>query len=143
MRKSLQLLMLIVVAGALLSGCGGGGIPQAPGNNGTGNPLPSVTSLSPASATAGGAAFTLTVSGSNFVSGAIVKWVGTSLSTTFISATSLTATVPAPDLSATGTADVIVTNPTPGGGSSVAKTFNINNPAPTVTSLSQTSTNVG
>ncbi len=91
----------------------------------------------------GGAAFTLTVTGTNFVSGSVVQWAGTALTTTFVSATSLTASVPASDLTTTGTLDVIVINPTPGGGNSVAKTFSINNPAPVASSLSQTSANVG
>src|SRR5205823_3263599 len=40
------------------------------------NPVPSITSLSPASATAGAAAFTLTVNGTGFVSGSVVNWNG-------------------------------------------------------------------
>src|ERR1051325_3755582 len=143
MRNSLQLLMLSVLAGILFSGCGGGGSTPPPNGNGNGNPLPSVTSISPSSATAGEASFTLTVTGSNFVSGSVVNWAGTALTTTFVSSTSLTAPVPASDLSTAGTAQVIVTNPAPGGGTSTAKIFNINNPAPIVTSLSQTSADVG
>src|ERR1700687_2058138 len=37
-------------------------------------PTPAITSLSPASVPAGGPAFTLTVNGSNFLSGATVTW---------------------------------------------------------------------
>jgi len=40
------------------------------------NPVPVLTTLVPSSGTAGGAAFTLTVNGSNFVSGATVRWNG-------------------------------------------------------------------
>ena len=54
-----------------------------------------ITGLSPASATPGGAAFTLTVNGSGFISGDTVKWAGTALTTTFVNATQLTAAVPA------------------------------------------------
>ena len=143
MRNSLQLLMLSVLAGILLSGCGGGGSTPPPNGNGNGNPLPSVTSISPSSATVGEASFTLTVTGSNFVSGSVVNWAGTALTTTFVSSTSLTASIPASNLSTAGTAQVIVTNPAPGGGTSTAKIFNINNPAPVVASLSQTSADVG
>jgi len=135
--------MLSVLTGILLSGCGGGGSAPPPNGNGNGNPLPSVSSISPSSALAGGASFTLTVTGSNFVSGSLVNWAGTALTTTFGSSTSLTASVPASNLSTAGTAQVTVTNPTPGGGTSAAKNFDINNPAPVVASLSQTSADVG
>jgi hypothetical protein len=143
MRNSLHWLMLSVLVGTLLSGCGGGGSAPPPNGNGTGNPLPSVSSISPSSAIAGGAPFTLTVTGSNFVSGSVVNWAGTALTTTFGSSTSLSASVPASNLSTAGTAQIAVTNPTPGGGTSAAKNFDINNPAPVVASLSQTSTDVG
>jgi hypothetical protein len=92
------------------------------------NPVPALTSLSPSSATAGGAAFTLTVNGVNFVSGATVRWNGTERTTTYGSATQLTATIPAADIVAAGTAQVTVFNPAPGGGASNALTFTINPP---------------
>src|SRR5665213_2095953 len=53
-----------------------------------------LTSLDPNGATAGGSAFTLTVNGSSFVSGATVRWNGSPLSTTFVNGTQLTAAVP-------------------------------------------------
>src|SRR5207248_5522454 len=86
--------------------------------------------------TAGGAAFTLTANGSNFVAGSTVQWNGAARTTTFVSATRLTAAIPAADLAATGTASVTVVTPAPGGGTSAAQTFAVNNPAPTLTSLS-------
>lgn len=70
---------------------------------------PTLTSLSPDSATAGGAAFTITATGTNFVSGATINWNATPLTTTFVSATSLTASVPATDIATAGTASVTVT----------------------------------
>src|SRR5438067_2975536 len=45
------------------------------------NPVPTITSISPNSATAGSGGFTLTVSGTNFVSASTVNWNGTALST--------------------------------------------------------------
>jgi hypothetical protein len=68
-----------------------------------------ITSLSPNSATAGGSAFTLTVNGTGFVSGAVVEWNTTALATTFVSSTQLTATVPASLITAPGIANVTVT----------------------------------
>ena len=81
--------------------------------------------MSQTSATAGGAAFTLTVTGSNFVSGSVVRWNTVALTTVFVSSTQLTATVPASDIATAGTASVTVFNPTPGGGASTALTFTI------------------
>src|SRR5205823_4829708 len=62
------------------------------------NPVAGLTSLSQTSATKGDAAFTLTVTGTNFVSGAVVHFAGTALTTTFGSSTSLTADVTAAQL---------------------------------------------
>jgi uncharacterized repeat protein (TIGR01451 family) len=93
------------------------------------NPVPVISSLSPSSATPGGASFTLTVYGSNFVNGAQIKWNSDTLTTTFVSATQLTAAIPASDILTAGTANVTVVNPTPGGGpSSTSSTFTITTP---------------
>lgn len=62
----------------------------------------------------------MTVTGSGFINGASVQWNGTALTTTFVSATQLTAIVPAVDLTTVGSAEVTVSNPAPGGGSTVA-----------------------
>ena len=93
------------------------------------NPVPTVTSISPTCATAGGPQFTLTVNGTKFVSASTVNWNGTPLATTFVSSTQLTATVPAALIATAGTASITVVNPSPGGGSSTpAVTFTIANP---------------
>jgi probable HAF family extracellular repeat protein len=70
-----------------------------------------LTTLTPSSATAGAAAFTLTVTGigTNFVPGATVNWNGTALATTYVSATEVTASVPASLIAVAGTALVTVT----------------------------------
>ncbi|HJX18077.1 MAG TPA: S8 family serine peptidase [Acidiferrobacterales bacterium] len=73
--------------------------------------LPSLSTISPTSAIAGAAAFTLTVNGVNFESGAIVRWNGTDRATTFVSATQLTAAITAADVAAAGTTTVTVFNP--------------------------------
>jgi hypothetical protein len=125
---------------AALVGCGGGGNggPPPPGN-----PVPTLTSISPTSAPVGSAEFTLTATGSNFMSSSVVKWGGSNRTTTFVSATQLTATIPATDLATGGTVQVTVFNPSPGGGTSAGKTFSIENPAPTLTSISPTSATAG
>jgi hypothetical protein len=81
--------------------------------------VPAVAALTPASQLHGGSDFTLTVSGSNFNSNAVINWNATpQTGTTRVSATTLSVVVPAGDISTTGTAQVSVTNPgstTPGG----------------------------
>ncbi len=107
------------------------------------NPAPTITSLNPTSATAGGAAFTLTVNGTGFVSTSTVWWNGAQRTTQFVSATQLTASIPATDIASAGTANVVVQNPAPGGGSSPASAFSINNPVPAITGLVPNSATAG
>jgi hypothetical protein len=108
------------------------------------NPAPAPSALSPSNAQAGGAAFTLTVTGSNFVSSSGVRWNGAARTTTFVSATKLQASISASDIAAAGTASVTVVTPAPGGGTSAPLTFTINvnatNPAPALAGLSPSST---
>jgi hypothetical protein len=72
---------------------------------------PTIASLAPNSTAMGGAAFTLTVNGTGFASGAAVYWGGTSRSTTFVSSTKLTAAISAADLGTAQTVLVFVKNP--------------------------------
>jgi len=107
---------------------------------------PGITSLSPASAAAGGPAFTLTVNGFGFVSNSVVNWNGSGQTTTFVSATRLTAVITASDIADPGAAMVIVANPEASGGASAPATFTVspaNNPVPTITSLSPSSIGAG
>jgi hypothetical protein len=90
------------------------------------NPVPSLASLSPPSAKHGGPAFTLTINGSNFVSGCTVQWNGANRSTTFVNSGQVTAKILASDIANAGTATVTVKNPAPGGGTSNGLTFTIN-----------------
>ena len=122
---------------------GGTSNPQTFTINISNNPVPTTTSLSPASGTAGGTAFTLTVNGSGFVNGSVVQWNGSSRTTTYVSATQLTAAILAADIATAGTASVTVFNPTPGGGTSNALTFTLNNPVPTTTGLIPASVSAG
>ncbi len=74
-------------------------------------PPAALTSLTPAAISPGSQQFTLKVTGTNFVSGATVKWNGTPLTTTYVSPTTLTATVPANLVAAAGTAQITVVDP--------------------------------
>lgn len=133
-------LWIAVIIATECVGCGGGSSTPPPPPP---NPTPAISTLSPTSATAGGQAFTLTVNGSGFVSSSVVSWNGSNLTTTFVSGTQVTASVPAADIATAGTAPVQVTNPAPGGGSSNTATFTINNPVPALTSLSPTTAVLG
>jgi hypothetical protein len=71
---------------------------------------PTLTSISPQYVLVGSPALTLTVNGTNFVTGEVVYWNTTKLTTTFVSATKLTASVPASDLTTLGTANITAAN---------------------------------
>ena len=86
-------------------------------------PASTITSLNPSSASAGGSAFTLTVNGTNFVSGSVVRWNGSNRATTYVNNTRLTANITAADIATAGSASITVFNPTPGGGTSNTATF--------------------
>jgi hypothetical protein len=109
------------------------------------NPVPTLTSLSPSSAVAGGAGFTLTVTGTNFINGSVIRWNGVDRSTTYVGANQLTTAIAASDIQAAGSVPVTVFNPAPGGGTSGAINFTITapNPVPTLTSLSPSSAVAG
>jgi len=91
-------------------GCGGYGSSSTPTKPQPGV-VPVIAELSPDNTNAGGPAFILTVNGSSFASGSIVKWNGTNLTTTFVTAKQLTADIPATAIATSGTVPVTVTNP--------------------------------
>ena len=107
------------------------------------NPVPAISTLSPSSATAGAAAQTLTINGSNFLSSSTVTYNAVAHTATFVSATELTIQLSASDQAAAGTYAVVVTNPSPGGGTSNSANFTVNNPTPSITTLSPSSANAG
>jgi hypothetical protein len=85
------------------------------------NPTPALTGISPASTNLG--SFTLTVTGSQFVSGSQVLLGGNALTTTFVSSTQLSASGNA---SSAGTFAVSVRNPDPGSSTSSSVNFQVN-----------------
>ena len=116
-----------VLVTLLLAACGGGG---GGSSSPPPNPVPSISSISPSSVTAGGAAFTLTVNGSNFMTASTVQWNNSSRTTTYVKATQLTASISAADIATVGTLPVTVINPAPGGGASAGFSLAVNNPPP-------------
>jgi hypothetical protein len=78
---------------------------------GMNNPTPSLISLNPSSAQAGGGNFYLTVTGSNFVPGAVLLWNGSARTTALVDAQHLSVAIPAADIASPGNATVTVENP--------------------------------
>lgn len=108
----MKLLMVLTLC-ALAVGCGYGSHSQMPQSAGT---TPTISQLAPNSATAGGPAFNLMVTGAQFNSGAFVTFNSTKMTTMWTSSTQLTAAIPQSAIMNSGTVQVTVTNPgTPGG----------------------------
>jgi hypothetical protein len=101
---------------------------------------PIITLLSPGTVTVGAPAFTLTVGGDNFVSGAVVNFGGSALTTTFVSSNQLTAAVPASLTATAGSINVTVANP--GGATSANFGFAVG-ALPNVTTIAPTSASPG
>jgi hypothetical protein len=93
------------------------------------DPVPLINQpLVPTSAVPGSPGFTLTVNGTGFVSGATVNWNGAAMTTTFVSGSQLTATVPAANIATAGTASITVIPPGPGQTASSVVFFQIATP---------------
>ncbi|MGH9753505.1 MAG: hypothetical protein ACREA2_12045, partial [Blastocatellia bacterium] len=63
------------------------------------------------------------VNGTGFTSNSAVRWNDSDRATSFVSATRLTATIPATDIASQGTANIKVSTPAPGGGTSNSAPF--------------------
>jgi hypothetical protein len=120
---------------------GGATVTVAPSSN----PLPTITALSPASLGAGAASQTLTINGTGFLTASTVTFNGIAHTSTFVNGSQLTISLTKADLATSGSYPVVVTNPTPGGGSSAPVNFAVSasNPVPAVTSLSPSSLAAG
>lgn len=123
----------ILVVALSMSSCGGGS--SSPSHLPASNPVPSLISFSPFNATAGGAAFSLTLTGSGFAPNATVTWDGNALATTFVNGNQLTAQVTAGDIASAGIAKITVSNPAPRGGVSNVFRFGVNPASPTANFL--------
>ncbi len=124
-RFDLRAITLVIATLIGVWGCGGGTSQYQPPS-----PTPTVTAISPNSAIAGGAGFALTINGTNFVAASTVNFGGAAPATTFVSSTQLTAAIPASSIASTGTLAVTVTNPAPGGATSIPMNFIITGVGP-------------
>ena len=131
-RRQLRVLLaLFVVSGlAALPSCGGG---SGGGMTSANNPVPSITSLSPSQVAAGSAAQTLTITGSGFISSSSVTVNGISRAANYSGSSQISVGLLTSDQASTGSFPVVVTNPTPGGGSSGSANFSVVSGTPTGT----------
>ena len=99
-RSSLWSLMLLIILTTFIMGCA-----YRDGQ------IPSVQSVSPESVKAGGSAFTLTVTGTQFTGNSVILWNGVARPTVAISSVELRALIPAADIAVAGTAQISVLYP--------------------------------
>jgi uncharacterized protein (TIGR03437 family) len=109
------------------------------------NPQPMITSLSPASAFVGSGPLSLAINGSGFTAASSVTFNGISHSVSFINSSQLTITLTVSDVATAGTFAAVVTNPSPGGGTSNTALFTVTttHPLPAITGLSPSYATVG
>jgi hypothetical protein len=107
------------------------------------NPVPSLSAVSPNAVLLGSGSTTVTVTGTNFVSGVALSVNGTTRTSTFVSSTQFTAQLLASDFTSATSLPLNVINPKPGGGTSGTSSFTVDNPAPAVTLLAPSSALVG
>lgn len=130
--KMKHVLLIVLMAGLMvITGCHVGDEPVVE------NPVPQITSISPASKVSHMTTFTLTVTGSGFLRASKIYFNGTEKSTTFVSSGEITCSInpdeilasPVPSGTSKGSdvdLPVYVNNPAPGGGDSDIVNFQVN-----------------
>jgi uncharacterized protein (TIGR03437 family) len=86
---------------------------------------PRIDTFTPATVEVDSGAFTLSVAGSNFVPGTVIRWNGLARRTALVDATHVTAEIAAADVAGAGRAVVTAFNATSGAGASAPKSFTI------------------
>src|SRR5580704_9658588 len=106
-----KMMRVIFILGMwFMTGCGGG--TTAPTNPPpTSNPVPAIIGITPSSTVAGSTDTPVTITGSGFISSSVVQWNGAPIVTTYSSATTLSATLPAGSLANATIAKLTVNNP--------------------------------
>jgi len=109
----------------------------------SGSNVPLICGISPSTGVQGGPAFTMSVFGAGFTASSMVQWNGSARPTTLVNSGELQAQIPATDLAKSGTFPITVANSSSKSGTSVAVNFVVSAAAPTVTSLSPSTTVAG
>ncbi|MFO0737673.1 MAG: IPT/TIG domain-containing protein [Labilithrix sp.] len=104
------------------------------------NPKPELTALAPLSVNVNSGTTTLTLTGTNFVPGAKVRFGTSDIPSTTKNETTIEATIPSGLLGTSASVPVHVTNPFPGGGVTADIAFTISNPNSVITSVTPPST---
>lgn len=102
-------------------------------------PAPQPSSLAPSSAAAGAGPTNVVVTGIGFFITSQITFEGAPAATTYQDATHLKATLTAAQLASAGSIAVRVVNSAPGGGTSSALAFSVNNGLPAISSLNPSS----
>ncbi|MGC1253949.1 MAG: hypothetical protein WA867_00215 [Candidatus Acidiferrales bacterium] len=106
--------------------------------------MPRITSINPTSVLVGTTnGLTLHISGANFVTQSELFVNGANRSVTYDNSTSLTAQLSATDVVNPGTLQIMVVNPSPGGGNSAPFPLNVNTAVPTISAITPTSEQAG
>ncbi|CAN5739870.1 hypothetical protein BH11MYX4_BH11MYX4_28010 [soil metagenome] len=106
-------------------------------------PAPQPSSLAPASASVGAAPTDVIVTGLGFFITSQITFDGAPAATTYQDATHLKATLTAAQLASARSISVRVVNSAPGGGTSAALAFTVNNGLPTIVALNPSSVTAG
>ena len=131
---------------------GGESSPQVfsviPTGGGEGNPVPVLTTINPTSKNKGDPGFTMTLTGSDFISSSMVRFAGSNRLTTYLNSNMLQAEILDSDLQVVGNFNITVFNPSPGGGESSPQIFSVidvgeGNPVPILTSINPSAKIVG
>lgn len=89
------------------------------------NPQPRLASVTPNTIPYTNAPVAITVSGTNFLPGAVIEYNKSARTTTFVSSTQLTTVLPVTDVGLPNLATITVVNPHPGGGTSNLLNFTV------------------
>ena len=107
------------------------------------SPSPTLSSISPATVSAGSPNTNVALTGSGFLPSTTVLLNGSPLASVYVSGTQLTVNVSAASLVSGGTDSLVASNAAGSGGVSSAATLTITNPAPTLTAVTPGTINFG
>lgn len=131
--RGLAVVLSLFAIMVMLPSCGGGsgGTNGGGGGSGNNNPVPSITSLNPSQVAAGSQVISsVTVNGTNFMSTSTLT-LGGVVTGWYVSPSQMQFSPASNQVAATGQFPVVVTNPSPGGGSSNSMNFVVTTGTPT------------